>query len=253
MTTADPLSKQAIEHGTIRGRPRRILRQPFLWLFFLLFRLRLKHIERVPKEGGVLVVANHIHNADPILLNAAYPRPIHFMAKKEAFEVPVVPWALRWVGAFPVDRGKSDRWAIKRALAALNSGIAVAMFPEGTRSRVFALQNAHPGAGLLALSADVVVQPVAITGTERLPFNGSKGKAQGELERDPGHSGAQILFGEPFRIPREIDGRRVTAEEATEILMLEIARMLPEDFRGVYAEPLKRSAERAVCRETSPG
>jgi len=149
-----------------------------------------------------------------------------------AFEVPVVPWALRWVGAFPVDRGKSDRWAIKRALAALNSGIAVAMFPEGTRSRVFALQNAHPGAGLLALSADVVVQPVAITGTERLPFNGSKGKAKGELERDPGHSGAQILFGEPFRIPREIDGRRVTAEEATEILMLEIARMLPEDFRG---------------------
>jgi 1-acyl-sn-glycerol-3-phosphate acyltransferase len=94
---------------------------------------------------------------------------------------------------------------------------------------------------------------VAITGTERLPFNGSKGKAKGELERDPGHSGAQILFGEPFRIPREIDGRRVTAEEATEILMLEIARMLPEDFRGVYAEPLKRSAERAVFRETSPG
>ncbi len=250
MTTRDPLSKEAIEHGTIRGRPRRILRQPFLWLFFLLFRMRLKHVERVPKDGGVLVVANHIHNADPILLNAAYPRPIHFMAKKEAFEVPVIPWALRWVGAFPVDRGKSDRWAIKRALAALNGGIAVAMFPEGTRSRVFALQKGHPGAGMLALNADVLVQPVAITGTERLPFNGSKGKATGELERDPGHSGAQILFGEPFRIPREIEGRRVTADEATEIMMLEIARMLPEAYRGVYAEPLKRSAEGKAIRES---
>ena len=238
MTTSDPLSKEAIEHGTIRGTPRRIVRRGVLILLFLLTRMRLKHIERVPKTGGVLVVCNHLHNADPILLNAAYPRPIHFMAKKEAFDVPVLPWILRWVGAFPVDRGKSDRKAIRRALAALNHGIAVAMFPEGTRSRVFALQNAHPGAGMLALTADVVVQPVAITGTERLPMNGSKGKATGDLKRDPGHSGVQILFGDPFRIPREIDGRRVTADEATEILMLEIARMLPEEYRGAYAVPL---------------
>jgi 1-acyl-sn-glycerol-3-phosphate acyltransferase len=129
-------------------------------------------------------------------------------------------------------------------LAALNHGIAVAMFPEGTRSRVFALQNAHPGAGMLALTADVVVQPVAITGTERLPMNGAKGKATGDLKRDPGHSGVQILFGEPFRIPREIDGRRVTADEATEILMLEIARLLPEEYRGVYAETLANESLR---------
>jgi 1-acyl-sn-glycerol-3-phosphate acyltransferase len=198
--------------------------------------MRLKQIEQVPAAGGVLVVANHVHNADPILLNAAYPRPIHFMAKKEAFDVPVLPWILRWVGAFPVNRGKSDRAAIKRALAALEHGIAVAMFPEGTRSRVFALQQAHPGAGLLALAADVPVQPIAITGTERLPMNGAKGKARGELARDPGHSGVQILFGEPLRIPKEIDGKRVTAEQATEMMMVAVARLLPEAYRGVYVE-----------------
>lgn len=235
MTQHDPLSKQAIEHGTIRGVPRRIVRRCLLTLFFALFRMRLKGIERIPETGGVLVVANHVHNADPILLNAAYPRPIHFMAKKEVFEVPVVPWLLRWVGAFPVDRGKSDRKAIRRALAALDHGIAVAMFPEGTRSRVFALQKAHAGAGLLAVSADVLVQPVAITGTERLPMNGAKGKATGELARNPGHSGVQILFGEPFRIPREIDGVRVSADQATEMIMVAIGRLLPEDYRGVYA------------------
>jgi 1-acyl-sn-glycerol-3-phosphate acyltransferase len=251
MTTPDPHGKEAIEHGTIRGLPRRIVRRLVLGLIFLLTRMRLKQIECVPKEGGVLVVANHIHNADPILLNAAYPRPIHFMAKKEVFEVPVLPLILRWVGAFPVDRGKSDRGAIRRALAALNCGIAVAMFPEGTRSRVFALQKAHPGAGLLALTADVPVQPVAITGTERLPFNGAKGSAAGELRREPGHPGVQILFGEPFRIPREVDGRRVTAEEATEIMMREIARLLPEDYRGVYTDPPtsetpKRPADNAL-------
>jgi 1-acyl-sn-glycerol-3-phosphate acyltransferase len=230
------MSKTAIEHGTIRGLPRKILRRPVLGLFFLLFRLRIKHIERVPRDVGTLVVANHVHNADPILLNAAHPEPIHFMCKKEAFAYPVFKQALNWVGAFPVDRGKSDRWAIKRALAALGYGIDVGMFPEGTRSRVFALQPAHPGAGMLALTANAVVQPVAITGTERLPMNGGKGKAEGELARDPGHKGSQILYGQPFRIARDVDGVRVTAGMATDLMMVEIARLLPEAYRGVYAD-----------------
>ncbi|HRA48103.1 MAG TPA: lysophospholipid acyltransferase family protein [Thermomicrobiales bacterium] len=234
----DPLSKAAIERGTLRGIWRRIVRRIVLVLWFLLFRLRLKHVERVPRKGGILLVGNHIHNADPILLSAAYPEPVHFMCKKEAFNYPILKVFLNMVGAFPVDRGRSDRFAIKRALAALNNGIAVGMFPEGTRSRVFALQQAHPGAGMLALSAGAIVQPVAITGTERLPFNGAKGKATGDLVKDPGHPGSQILFGEPFRIPREIDGRRVTADEASEIMMIEIARLLPADYRGVYADKL---------------
>ncbi len=236
MSAPGQLTKRAIERGTLRGWPRRIVRRGFLWLFFLLFRMRLKHVDRVPAEGGLLVVANHIHNADPILLSASVPRPLHFMAKKEAFEVPILPWILRFTGTFPVDRGKSDRGAIKRALAALEHGIAVGIFPEGTRSKVFAMQRAHAGAGLIALSSGARVQPVAITGTERLPMNGAKGRAEGELARDPGHSGVQILFGEPFTVPREIDGRKVSAEEATEIIMREIARILPPDYRGVYAD-----------------
>ena len=244
VTDKDPLSKAAIEHGTLRGLPRKVVRRIFLGLFSVLFRLRLKKVERVPAGTGVLMVANHLHNADPVLLCTAYPEPIHFMCKKEAFEVPVLPWILRWVGAFPVDRGKSDRFAIKRSLAALNNGIAVGMFPEGTRSRVFSLQRAQPGAGMLALTADAIVVPVAITGTERLPLNGAKGKATGDQARDPGHSGTQILFGEPFRIPKEIDGRRTKADEATEIMMIEIARLLPPDYRGAYAEALANESVR---------
>jgi 1-acyl-sn-glycerol-3-phosphate acyltransferase len=235
MSGPERLTRHDLEHGTIRGRPRVILRKPFLGLFFLLFRMRLKLVERVPTDGGLLVVANHLHNADPILLNAAFPRPLHFMAKKEAFKLAPLRWALHWVGAFPVERGKSDRKAIRRALATLEHGIAVGIFPEGTRSKVFAMQKAHPGAGMLALTSGALVQPVAITGTERLPFNGAKGRAEGELARDPGHSGVQILFGEPFTVPREIDGRKVTAEVATEIIMRKIASLLPPDYRGVYA------------------
>ena len=228
------------ERYTIRGRPRQLLRVLILGLFRLLFRVRLVCIERVPKAGGVLMVANHLHNIDPALLNAAFPRPIHFMAKKEAFEVPVLPWLLRWAGAFPVDRGRADRTAIKRALAALEAGIAVGMFPEGTRSPVRALQKAHAGAGMIALAAGVPVIPVAITGSERLPFNGAKARAAAGLpwpERD--HEGVRILFGEPFTIPREENGRRITSEEATARIMAAIARLLPPDYRGVYADAVR--------------
>jgi 1-acyl-sn-glycerol-3-phosphate acyltransferase len=234
-----------LERGTLRGRNRRIVRFGILGLFKLIFRLFLSHEERVPAEGGVLVVANHLHNADPVLISAAYPRPLHFMAKKEAFHVPVVPFFLRIAGAFPVDRGKADRSAIKRAQATLAAGIAVGIFPEGTRSVTRSLQKAYPGAGMLALVSGVPVQPMVITGTERLPLNGAKGKAAAGApmpERD--HKGVRILFGEPFLIPREIDGRKVTTDEATEIIMVEIARMLPPDYRGVYAAALERETVR---------
>jgi 1-acyl-sn-glycerol-3-phosphate acyltransferase len=231
-----PGSRDDFEYGTIRGRPRRVLRWLLLVLLRATIRLHVVGAERAPK-GAVLVVSNHLHNADPILTNIAYPAPIHYMAKKEVFRFRILKWILQWSGAFPVDRGKSDRSAIRRAEAALARGLAVGMYPEGTRSVTLALAKAHAGVGLIALRADVPVLPVVVTGTERLPFNGAKGRAQGAAAMpNPGHRGVRILFGELFHVPREIDGRRTTPEQATELIMIEIARLLPPDYRGVYAD-----------------
>jgi hypothetical protein len=78
-----------------------------------------------------------------------------------------------------------------------------------------------------------------------LPLNGSKGKlAPGVPPPDPGHSGVRITFGKPFQVPREIGGRKVGSDEATEIIMIELARMLPPDYRGVYAAPLASETSR---------
>ena len=230
------------ERHTIRGRPRRALRAALLAILRVVLGLRVMHAERAP-EGGVLVVSNHLHNADPVLTAIAYPNPIHYMAKKEVFGIPVIKYILRWAGAFPVDRGKSDRNAIRRAEAALARGIAVGMYPEGTRSVTRALATAHAGVGLLALRNDALVLPVVVTGTERLPFNGAKGRAQASARMpEPGHKGVRILFGEPFRIPREIDGKKVSPDEATERIMVEIARLLPPDYRGIYADRVQSSS-----------
>jgi 1-acyl-sn-glycerol-3-phosphate acyltransferase len=239
---AGPRKPADFERYTIRGRPRRVLRAILLAILRVAIGLRVVHAERVPSSGA-LVVSNHLHNADPVLTSIAYPYPIHYMAKKEVFRIPVIKWVLRWVGSFPVDRGKADRTAIRRAELALQRGIAVGMYPEGTRSVTRALREAHSGVGLLALRNDVPIVPAVVTGTERLPFNGAKGRVQASLPMpEPGHKGVRVLFGEPFRIPREIGGRKVSPDEATDRIMIEIARLLPPDYRGLYTDRVQESS-----------
>jgi 1-acyl-sn-glycerol-3-phosphate acyltransferase len=214
------------------------------WLFasfligvFRLFGLRIQGRENIPATGPLIVVSNHLHNADPVILAAAMPRPIHFMAKAEAFEVPVIRRILRWGGAFPVQRGKMDRWAMRRAEATLEQGIVLGIYPEGTRSRTLSLKEPLGGAGLFLLRSGAPVLPVIITGSERLPGNGKKGKlAPGVVMPDPGHRGVRLRFGKPVIIPREIDGRRISAAEASDLMMLELARMLPPSYRGIYGD-----------------
>jgi 1-acyl-sn-glycerol-3-phosphate acyltransferase len=233
------------ERHTLRGLPRKVVRFFVLGLLRTLVRLKIDRIGIVPPAGPALVVSNHLHNIDPVMAIAAFPRPVHYMAKKEAYNVPVLKQLMNFVGAFPVDRGKADRTAIRRAEGALAQGIPVGMFPEGTRSVTRSLQNAHPGAGMLAVRSGVPVIPLVITGSERLPFNGKKGKLQSSAKMpERGHNGVRLLFGDPFVIPRTIGERKISADEATEIIMIEIARLLPPDYRGVYTQALANETVR---------
>ncbi|MGI8477860.1 MAG: lysophospholipid acyltransferase family protein [Thermomicrobiales bacterium] len=234
--------------GTLGGGLRRVVRAVIFLVLRPLVGYRVVGIENIPATGAVIVAANHLHNLDPLFVDAAVPRRIHYMAKKEAFKNRVVGYLLLRGGAFPIDRGKSDRAAIRRSLATLKQGIPLGLFPEGTRSATMALAQAHSGAGLLALSSGSPVVAAIVTGSERLRFNGSKGKAARALRMpEPGHKGVRVLFGEPFTVPRSIDGRRIGSEEAAEIIMIEIARLLPPEYRGVYTEKLEdETVRRAI-------
>ena len=222
--------------GTLRGRPRAVLRFVLRALLAPLIGFRIEGLEHVPTSGPLIVAGNHLHNADPVLIEIAFPRLLQYMAKKELFTTPVVSWVVKIVGCFPVDRGKADRSAIRGAEARLKQGIAIGMFPEGTRSVTRSLKTALPGAASIAQLTGAPILPVAITGSERLPFNGAKGRRSADLPRPRrGHRGVRVRFGRPFTIPREFDGRRLTHEEATERLMAEIVALLPPDYHGVYA------------------
>ncbi|HET9017220.1 MAG TPA: lysophospholipid acyltransferase family protein [Thermomicrobiaceae bacterium] len=198
----------------------------------LLIGFRIEGLEHVPRSGGALVVSNHLHNADPILLVAAYPRPLLWMAKKEVFGVPVISWIARQAGAFPVDRGTADRGALRQAEGLLDEGLLVGVFPEGTRSTTGGIKSVYPGVALIALRSGVPILPTAIFGTEVLPFNGHKGRRRGR-----GRPRVTVRIGRPFELPpRRAGEHRSDLASLTDLMMVEVARLLPESYRGLYAE-----------------
>jgi len=130
-------------------------------------------VEHVPREGGLVLAANHSSNFDPWPLGIPlFPRRfLRFMAKSELFWFPLGK-IITAAGAFPVRRGERDEEAIATAIALCRDGHAVVMFPEGTR-RLKGLRKKHEarwhtGAARIALEAGVPLVPVGISGTDRL-------------------------------------------------------------------------------------
>jgi 1-acyl-sn-glycerol-3-phosphate acyltransferase len=143
----------------------RALFQPF---FHVYFRMRRIGREYLPKEGPVIVAANHRSFLDPFVIGTMARRPMYYMAKKELFSHRWQGWILSALGAFPVDRGASDAENIETARTILARGGIVLIFPEGTRIRPGALGTPHRGVGRLALETGAPVVPVAVLGTEAI-------------------------------------------------------------------------------------
>ncbi len=132
-----------------------------------LFRGRTLGNANVPKEGPLVVVANHGSHLDPPLLGHALGRPVSFMAKAELFRIPVLGHVIRACGAYPVKRGASDREAIRTATARLNEGWAIGVFLDGTRQSDGRVNHPMPGAALLAARSGAQLLPVAILNSHR--------------------------------------------------------------------------------------
>ncbi|MGG0642732.1 lysophospholipid acyltransferase family protein [Sporosarcina gallistercoris] len=174
------------------------------------YRIKVIGKENFPKEQGVLLCTNHIDNLDPPVVGLTAPRPVHFMAKEELFQLPVLKSVLPNVNAFPVKRGLSDRQAIRKALELLRSGQVVGMFPEGTRSKTGELGKGLTGAGFFALKGDALVMPCAIIGSYR-PFQQLK-----------------VVYGEPIDMS-PLRERKASAEEATEVIMSAIQQLIEKN------------------------
>jgi len=194
-------------------------------LLKLLTRYQVKGRENIPREGPLLIVANHLSLADVPLLNVSFNRQVIFMAKKELFRSRLIGYIIRGLGAFPVYRGQFNRQAIRQAFQILADAQALVMFPEGTRSPSGQLQSAFPGPALIAMRSGVPILPVGFIGTEKI-------KGITWLLRRPKIT---VNIGAPFYLP-PASSRLAKAEltELTESLMGHIAELLPPEYRGEY-------------------
>ncbi|RBY82065.1 1-acyl-sn-glycerol-3-phosphate acyltransferase [Geodermatophilus sp. TF02-6] len=203
----------------------------------LLFRLRYRHAERLPRTGPVLVVANHVSVLDPLACARLVwdcGRVPHFLAKASVFKGPV-GGILRAAGQIPVVRGTVDaRTSLAAAEADLAAGNVVIIYPEGsvTRDPDWWPMEARTGVARLALATDAVVVPVAQWGPQRVHDYHTK-QLHPRL-RAP----ADYLVGEPVDLAdlraQVRAGRPLTAEllrEVTDRMMTAVRDQLAE-LRG---------------------
>ncbi|HEV3026702.1 MAG TPA: lysophospholipid acyltransferase family protein [Planctomycetota bacterium] len=127
-------------------------------------------LENLPKSGGILLAANHQSVLDPVLVAMVLPREMHFMARRSLFRNPIFRAIIVSYNAFAIERDTADVKGVKEAIARLESGAILLVFPEGTRTGDGSIGRMKPGIGMLAERAAVPIVPVLIDGAyEMLP------------------------------------------------------------------------------------
>ena len=138
----------------------------------VLFRVHGHNAENEPDEqdGAYIVVANHICNADPVIIcSVMRKQQPHYMAKKELFKIPLLRGLIKALGAFPIDRGGADVKAIKHSIALLEEGKCIGIFPQGHRFKKVDPKTTpvKNGAAMLATKTQTQILPCFIKTKKR--------------------------------------------------------------------------------------
>jgi len=201
--------------------------------------------ENVPRHGPLIICANHSGTIDPPLVPAFVPRNDTWsMAKSEYFRGRVIAFWFRQYHAFPVVRHSGDRNALRTAFDLLKAGKALIIYPEGTRVESGALAIPEPGTGFIAQKAGCPVMPIGLVGTRECLPKGA---------RWPHRVPVGVTFGEPFLVlQKRADGTKITHQEASDAIMLQIAELLPPAQRGEFSDlPALRQRLAGVTRPVS--
>jgi 1-acyl-sn-glycerol-3-phosphate acyltransferase len=195
-----------------------------------LTKLEVHGLENLPATGGYIAAANHLGRLDVAISYHLLNRDDIILLVAEKYQKSVL-WRLlvESVDAIWVDRFNADLHAMREALRRLKAGGVLVIAPEGTRSKSGGLQEGRPGAAYLASKARVPIVPVAATGIEDARVLASLRS----LRRTP----VVVRIGEPFRLPPLRGGDREAQIQAnSDEIMCRIAVLLPEGYRGVYAD-----------------
>ena len=147
----------------------------FLPLIWLIYRIRRIGRENVPRQGGVLLLSNHVSYIDSFVIYLSCPRPVRFVVLESYTQVKGIAWFLRLFGAIPI-RPENAREAIVRTVEALEAGDVVCLFPEGGLTRLGVTTEFKKGFELIVRKADCPVVPVYMDGLFESIFSFERGR-----------------------------------------------------------------------------
>jgi 1-acyl-sn-glycerol-3-phosphate acyltransferase len=211
----------------------KIIRSPAKALFRAIFRVmarvKVTGKENIPYGKPYVVAINHVSIFDPPFVGAFWPEELEMMGASDVFEKPGQGQILKLYGVIPVYRGDYDRSLLTKVIWMINSGRPMLIAPEGTRSHVPGMQRAKPGIAYIVEKTGVPVLPVAIVGTTEDFWQRAK-----RGERPP----LEMRIGKPITLPPITLGpeKHVARQRNTDLVMSYLAGLLPEEYRGVYAE-----------------
>jgi len=186
-------------------------------------RVRLLHRERFAEGTSFVVAANHESFYDILVLLAVLPMSVRFLAKRNLFRLPFLGWSIAAAGFIPVDRQTRSRntGVVDAALARLQKGRSLVLFPEETRTRTGEMLAFKSGAALIGLKSGMPLLPLGLAGTFRI-------QRRGGFTITP--SRVVLAVGEP--IPTVGESRR-DRSELTEELRRRIAALREEARAGI--------------------
>lgn len=204
----------------------RIMNAVLRFVFQIVCRINPKDFKKVPVEGPLILVGNHINFLEvPVFLpHVDHPNVIG-IAKRESWKNPLFNFLFNQWGIIPIDRGMVDREAFRLTEEALKDGKVVAMSPEGTRSKDGCLLPGKPGVVAIAVRSKAPLLPVAFYGYENF-WNNFKRFRKTDFN---------VVVGKPFQL--NLDGNALSKDvrqAVTDEIMFKIAELLPEKYRGYY-------------------
>ena len=209
---------------------RPLLRAVFRGIFHVLANVRVTGKGNIPYGTPYVAAMNHVSIYDPPFAAAFWPEQLEIIGAADVFDKPGQGQLLKTYGVIPVHRGDYDRTLFARILSAIQAGYPLLMAPEGGRSHVTAMRRALPGIAYIVEQTKVPVIPAALVGTTEDFWQRARRGDRPSLEM---RIGKPILLPENTAKGRE---KHETRQANADLVMRHLAGLLPDDYRGVYAD-----------------